>query len=117
MRTTHVIRGEEWLSSLPMHIQLFDVFQWEKPVYCHTATLMKMEGNSKRKLSKRKDPELALSYYQEEGYISEVMWNYLLTVLNSDYVEWRQKNSEKHYLDFSFTLEKMSISGALFDLE
>ncbi len=116
MRTTHVIRGEEWLSSLPMHIQLFDVFQWEKPVYCHTATLMKMEGNSKRKLSKRKDPELALSYYQEEGYIPEVMWNYLLTVLNSDYEEWRQKNLEKDYLDFSFTLEKMSKSGALFDL-
>jgi glutamyl-tRNA synthetase, bacterial family len=116
MRTTHVIRGEEWLSSLPMHIQLFDAFRWEKPVYCHTATLMKIEGNSKRKLSKRKDPELALSYYQEEGYIPEVMWNYLLTVLNSDYEEWRQKNSEKYHLDFPFTLEKMSNSGALFDL-
>jgi glutamyl-tRNA synthetase len=116
MRTTHVVRGEEWLSSLPMHIQLFDAFQWDKSVYCHTATLMKMEGNSKRKLSKRKDPELALSYYQEEGYIPEVMWNYLLTILNSNYEEWRLKNSEKSYFDFPFTLEKMSNSGALFDL-
>lgn len=116
MRTTHVVRGEEWLSSLPMHIQLFDAFQWEKPVYCHTATLMKMEGNSKRKLSKRKDPELALSYYQEEGYIPEVMWNYLLIILNSNYEEWRMKNSESTYFDFNFTLEKMSNSGALFDL-
>lgn len=116
MRTTHVVRGEEWLSSLPMHIQLFDFFQWERPVYCHTATLMKMDGNSKRKLSKRKDPELALSYYQEEGYIPEVIWNYLLTVLNSNYEEWRTKNLEKSYLDFPFSLEKMSSSGALFDL-
>jgi glutamyl-tRNA synthetase len=116
MRTTHVIRGEEWLSSLPMHIQLFDVFQWERPVYCHTATLMKMEGNSKRKLSKRKDPELALAYYQEEGYVPEAMWNYLLTILNSNYEEWIRNNPEKSCIDFPFTLEKMSNSGALFDL-
>lgn len=116
MRTTHVVRGEEWLSSLPMHIQLFDVFRWEKPVYCHTATLMKMEGNSKRKLSKRKDPELALSYYQEEGYIPEAVWNYLLTVLNSNFEEWKLKNTDRSYLDFPFSLEKMSNSGALFDI-
>lgn len=116
MRTTHVIRGEEWLSSLPMHTQLFDVFQWEKPIYGHTATLMKMEGNSRRKLSKRKDPELALSYYQEEGYIPEAMWNYLLTILNSNYEEWKMQNPEKPYADFPFSLEKMSNSGALFDL-
>ncbi len=116
MRTTHIVRGEEWLPSLPMHVQLFDIFQWEKPVYCHTPTLMKIEGNSKRKLSKRKDPELALSYYQKEGYIPEVMWNYLLTVLNSNYEEWRMKNAEKSYLEFSFSLEKMSNSGALFDM-
>ena len=116
MRTTHVVRGEEWLSSLPMHIQLFDVFRWEKPVYCHTATLMKMEGNSKRKLSKRKDPELALSYYQEEGYIPEAVWNYLLTVLNSNFEEWKVKNADRSYLDFPFSLDKMSNSGALFDI-
>lgn len=116
MRTTHVVRGEEWLSSLPMHIQLFDVFRWKKPVYCHTATLMKIEGNSKRKLSKRKDPELALSYYQEEGYIPEAVWNYLLTVLNSNFEEWKMKNKDRSYLDFPFSLEKMSNSGALFDI-
>jgi glutamyl-tRNA synthetase len=116
MRTTHVVRGEEWLPSLPMHIQLFDVFQWVNPVYCHTATLMKMEGNSKRKLSKREDPEFTLTYYQEEGYIPEVMWVYLLTILNSNYEEWRIQNSEKSYMNFPFTLEKMSNSGALFDL-
>ena len=117
MRTTHVIRGEEWLSSLPMHIQLFDAFGWEKPVYCHTATLMKKDGNSKRKLSKRRDPELALSYYRKEGYTAEAMWNYLLTILNSNYEEWRLQNPKKSYLDFPFSLEKMSNSGALFDLE
>ena len=116
MRTSHVIRGEEWLSSLPMHVQLFDAFGWEKPVYCHTATLMKMDGNSKRKLSKRKDPELALSYYQEEGYTPEAMWNYLLTILNSNYEEWRMQNPDKSHMDFPFSLEKMSNSGALFDL-
>lgn len=116
MRTTHVVRGEEWLSSLPMHIQLFDVLRWEKPVYCHTATLMKMEGNSKRKLSKRKDPELALSYYQEEGYIPEAVWNYLLTVLNSNFEEWKMKNEDRSFLDFPFSLDKMSNSGALFDI-
>lgn len=117
MRTTHVIRGEEWLPSLPMHVQLFDTLGFERPVYCHTATLMKMDGNSKRKLSKRKDPELALAYYQEEGYIPEAMWNYLLTILNSDYEEWRAANQDKGYLEFQFTLNKMSSSGALFDMD
>jgi glutamyl-tRNA synthetase len=117
MRTTHVIRGEEWLPSLPLHVQLFDTLGFERPVYCHTATLMKMDGNSKRKLSKRKDPELALAYYQEEGYIPEAMWNYLLTILNSDYEEWRVANQDKGHLEFQFTLNKMSSSGALFDMD
>lgn len=117
MRSTHVIRGEEWLSSLSMHIELFDVFGWEKPIYCHTSTLQKMDGTSKRKLSKRSDPELALSYYQQEGVCKEAVWEFLLTMLNSNYEEWRAANADASYMDFPFSLKKMSISGALFDLE
>lgn len=116
MRTTHVIRGEEWLPSLPMHLQLFDSFGWKRPVYCHTATLMKTDGASKRKLSKRKDPELALEYYRREGYIPEAMWNYFLTILNSNFEEWRLENPSSPYTDFLFSIDKMSSSGALFDL-
>lgn len=117
MRSTHVIRGEEWLSSLPMHVELFNALGWEMPVYCHTATLMKLEGTGKRKLSKRKDPELALSYYQQEGISSDAIWEFLLTVLNSNFEEWRIANPEADYRDFPYTLEKMSISGALVDLD
>lgn len=117
MRSTHVIRGEEWLSSLSMHIELFDVFGWEKPIYCHTSTLQKMDGESKRKLSKRKDPELALAYYQQVGFCKEAVWEFLLTVLNSNYEEWRIANPDASYTEFPFSLKKMSISGALFDLD
>lgn len=117
MRSTHVIRGEEWIPSLPIHIELFHEFGWEHPIYCHTATLMKMEGSSKRKLSKRKDPELALSYYQEEGISQDAVWEFLLMILNSNYEEWRIANPMSDYRDFSYTLDKMSISGALVDLD
>ncbi len=117
MRSTHVIRGEEWLSSLPMHVELFVALGWEMPIYCHTATLMKMEGTGKRKLSKRKDPELALSYYQQEGISADSIWEFLLTVLNSNFEEWRIANPDADYRDFPYTLEKMSISGALVDLD
>ena len=117
MRSTHVIRGEEWLSSLSMHIELFDVFGWEKPIYCHTSTLQKMDGESKRKLSKRKDPELALSYYLQEGICKEAVWEFLLTMLNSNYEEWRIADPDAPYTEFPFSLKKMSISGALFDVE
>ncbi len=116
MRTTHVVRGEEWLPSLPMHVQLFDTFGWERPVFCHTAQLMKIDGESKRKLSKRKDPELGLEYYRNEGYSPAVMWEYLLTVLNSNFEQWRIDNPKGDINDFRFTTEKMSTSGALFDL-
>ncbi len=116
MRTTHVVRGEEWLATLPMHVQLFDALGWQRPMFCHTAQLMKLDGASKRKLSKRKDPELALSYYVEAGFPTGVMWEYLLTVLNSNYEEWRRENLFAFYWDFPFTIEKMSGSGALFDL-
>ena len=117
MHSTHVIRGEEWLSSLPMHVELFNVLGWEQPIYCHTATLMKMDGGSKRKLSKRKDPELALSYYQQEGISQDAVWEFLLTLLNSNFEEWRIANPDFDYKDFPYTLEKMSISGALVDLD
>ena len=116
MRTTHVVRGEEWLATLPIHAQLFDTLGFERPVYCHTAVLMKMDGETKRKLSKRKDPELGLEYYKSEGYAPRAVWEYLLTVLNSNFEEWRAENPEAPIDDFKFTLEKMSNSGALFDI-
>lgn len=116
MRTTHVLRDESWLATLPIHVQLFDTLGWERPLYCHTATLMKMDGESKRKLSKRKDPELALSYYRAEGYPPEAVQQYLLTVLNSNFEEWRLANPRANSREFTFSLEKMSSSGALFDL-
>ncbi len=116
MRTTHVVRGEEWLSTAPIHAQLFDTLGWKRPIYCHTTVLMKMDGDTKRKLSKRKDPELGLNYYRQEGYVPEAVWEYLLTLLNSNYEEWRIENPEAPIDAFPFTLEKMSNSGALFDM-
>lgn len=117
MRTTHVVRGAEWLSSLPIHVELFDKLGWEMPVYCHTAQLMKLdeEGN-KRKLSKRKDPELSLDYYRSQGYHPEAVREYLLTILNSNFEEWRAEHPDASIDEFEFTTEKMSSSGALFDL-
>ncbi len=116
MRTTHVVRGEEWLSTAPIHAQLFDTLGWERPIYCHTTVLMKMDGDTKRKLSKRKDPELGLNYYRQEGYVPEAVWEYLLTLLNSNYEEWRMENPDTPLDAFPFSLEKMSNSGALFDM-
>lgn len=117
MRTTHVIRGAEWLPSLPIHVELFEKLGWQPPIYCHTAQLMKLdeEGN-KRKLSKRKDPELSLDYYRNQGYHPAAVREYLLTILNSNFEEWRMENPDAPIDDFAFTTEKMSNSGALFDL-
>lgn len=118
MRTTHVIRGEEWLPSLPIHVELFEKLGFELPVYCHTAQLMKIgEDGNKRKLSKRKDPELSLDYYRDQGYHPAAVREYLLTILNSNYEEWRMENTEADIDEFKFTTEKMSNSGALFDLD
>lgn len=117
MRTTHVVRGEEWLSSLPIHVALFNALGWELPTYCHTTVLMKMDGETKRKLSKRKDPELSLEYYKQEGYHPLAVREYLLTILNSNYEEWRIANPDTPAEDFQFTAEKMSSSGTLFDLD
>jgi glutamyl-tRNA synthetase len=117
MRTTHVVRGEEWLSSLPIHMELFEKLGFNLPVYCHTAQLMKLDENgNKRKLSKRKDPELSLGYYQEQGYHPLAIREYLLTLLNSNFEEWRLLNPQASCDDFPFTTEKMSASGALFDI-
>lgn len=117
MGTTHVVRGAEWLPSLPIHVELFEKLGWEPPIYCHTAQLMKLdeEGN-KRKLSKRKDPELSLDYYRNEGYHPAAVREYLLTILNSNFEEWRMENPDADIDQFRFTTEKMSNSGALFDL-
>ena len=117
MRTTHVVRGAEWLSSLPIHVELFHTLGWPLPIYCHTAQLMKMEDGNKRKLSKRKDPELSLDYYRSEGYHPKAVREYLLTILNSNYEEWRIENPDAQMEDFQFTVEKMSNSGTLFDLD
>lgn len=117
MRVTHVVRGEEWLATWPIHIQLFASLGWKSPKYCHTAHLMKAEGNGKRKLSKRKDPELALSFYRENGYPVESVREYLMTLLNSNFEEWRLANPSAALEDFKFSVSKMGSSGALFDLD
>ncbi len=118
MRTTHVVRGDEWLMSLPIHIELFEKLDFDPPTYCHTAVLMKVdeETGNKRKLSKRKDPELSLDYYKNEGYHPQAVKEYLLTILNSDFEEWRAENPDAHIDEFEFTTDKMSSGGALFDL-
>ncbi len=117
MRTTLVIRGEEWLSSLPIHIELFETLGFERPRYGHNCSLMKQEGETRRKLSKRKDPELSLEYYRKEGYFPRAVKVYMLTLLNSNFEEWYLKNPEAPLDDFKFTAAKMSKSGTLFDLD
>lgn len=117
MRTTHVIRGEEWLMSLPIHVELFEKLGFDMPVYCHTAQLLKLDNGNKRKLSKRKDPELSLDYYRQEGYHPQALKEYLLTILNSNFEEWRIENPEADADEFRFSTEKMSGGGALFDLD
>ena len=117
MRTTHVLRGAEWIPSLPIHVELFTKLGFEMPIFCHTGQLMKIdeEGN-KRKLSKRKDPELSLDYYRNEGYHPDAVREYLLTILNSNFEEWRIANPDAPVSAFDFTVEKMNGGGALFDL-
>ncbi|MBW6411360.1 glutamate--tRNA ligase [Clostridium weizhouense] len=116
MRTTHVIRGEEWLSSLPIHVQLFEVLGLERPEYAHIPTIMKNDNGSKRKLSKRKDAEAAVSYYTEVGYPTVSVIEYLLNIINSTFEEWRAENPTVDYHEFQVALDKMSKSGALFDI-
>ena len=115
MRTTHVVRGDEWLPSLPFHIQLFKALGFKLPKYVHIGPLMKMDGNSKRKLSKRKDPELALTYYKAEGFPVQAMREYLMTVLNSNFEDWRRANPDADIESFKFSPKKLNPAGSLFD--
>ncbi|MCM1437588.1 MAG: glutamate--tRNA ligase [Roseburia sp.] len=117
MHTTLVIRGEEWLSSLPIHLELFKALGFKLPKYGHTCSLMKVDNGVKRKLSKRKDPELSLDYYRSAGYYPKAVVKYLMTVLNSNFEEWERKNPQADYRDFKFTIGKMGKSGALFDID
>ena len=115
MRTTHVVRGDEWLPSLPFHIQLFQALGFKLPKYVHIGPLMKMDGNSKRKLSKRKDPELALTYYKSEGFPVQAVYKYIMTLLNSNYEDWRRANPTAPATDFKFSPKKLNPAGNLFD--
>ena len=117
MRTTTVVRGGEWLASAPIHYELFHLLGFKMPAYAHTAHLMKFdeETGGKRKLSKRKDPELSLDYYRKDGYHPYTMKVYLLTLLNSNFEEWHEKFPDKDINEFQFSVEKMNQSGALFD--
>ncbi len=117
MRTTLVIRGEEWLASLPIHVELFDALGFRRPRYGHNCSLMKQDGETRRKLSKRKDPELSLEFYRKEGYYPRAVKVYMLTLLNSNFEEWYLKNPAADLNEFPFKVEKMSKSGALFDLD
>ena len=115
MRTTHVVRGDEWLPTLPFHIQLFQALGFKLPKYVHIGPLMKMDGNSKRKLSKRKDPELALTYYKAEGFPVSAVYEYIMTLLNSNYEDWRRANPDTPAVDFKFSPKKLNPAGSLFD--
>ena len=115
MRTTHVVRGDEWLPTLPFHLQLFRALGFKPPKYLHIGPLMKMDGESKRKLSKRKDPELALTYYREAGFPVASVYEYLMTVLNSNFEDWRRQNPDAPVDSFKFSYKKMNPAGSLFD--
>ena len=115
MRTTHVIRGDEWISSVPKHIQLFKLLGHKVPKFAHVAPIMKLDNGAKRKISKRKDPEAAVHFFAEQGYESEAVIEYLMTVAASDFEDWRRANPNESYKKFKFNLKKMSVSGALFD--
>lgn len=115
MRTTHVIRGDEWLSSVPKHIQLFTLLGFKPPKFCHVAPIMKLDGGAKRKISKRKDPEAAVHYFAEEGYDAKSVIEYLMTIASSEFEDWRRANPTEPRQKFKFNLKKMSVSGALFD--
>ena len=117
MHTTIVTRSDEWVASVPLHLQLFRVLGFKTPKFAHTAPLEKREGDTKRKLSKRKDPEAAVSYYTKEGIPKEALKEYLMNIANSNFEIWRKQNPDKDMMkDFDFKLNKMGVSGALFDM-
>ena len=116
MRTTHVIRGDEWISSVPKHLQLFKTLGFKPPKYAHVSPIMVEDNGNKRKLSKRKDPQAAMHFYAQQGYPADSVLEYLLTIANSDFEDWRRGNQTAPRSSFKFNLKKMSVSGALFDL-
>lgn len=116
MRTTHAIRGDEWLASIPLHLQLFQMLGFKTIKYAHISPIMKEDNGGKRKISKRKDPEAAVSYYSEIGVPTEAVIEYLLNIGNSGFEVWRKQNPDAPLKDFDFQVEKMSVSGALFDM-
>ena len=116
MRTTHVIRGDEWLSSLPTHLQLYEMMGWTPPAYAHVAPINKIDGTARRKLSKRRDPEASVSYFIDLGYPPETLLEYLLNLANSNFEDWRKEHPTTHYRDFKLSIEKLANSnGPLFD--
>lgn len=116
MRTTHVFRGDEWIASVPLHLQLFKVLGFKPVKYAHVAPIMKEENGGKRKLSKRKDPEAAVTFYAQEGYPKESVNEYIMTIANSNFEDWRRANKDADIDKFPFNTKKMSVSGALFDI-
>ncbi len=116
MKTTHVIRGEEWLPSAPLHIELFELMNWKAPIYCHVSLIMKLDGGTKRKLSKRKDPEANVEFYAEQGIPKEAVIEYLMNLANSSFEDWRREHPAAPMNEFVLKLEKINVSGALFDM-
>jgi len=117
MGTTHVTRGEEWMSSTPIHIELFERLGWKRPIYAHLPVIMKLDEGKRRKLSKRKDEEASVDYFLEKGYPIEGFIEYLMTLANSNFEEWRIQHPNVSIFDFDLSFDKMSLDGALFDIE
>lgn len=117
MRTTHVTRGEEWMSSVPIHLEMFERLGFALPTFCHFPVIMKLDEGKRRKLSKRKDEEASVDYFLEQGYPIEGFLEYLMTLANSNFEEWRIEHPTADIFDFELAFEKMSLDGALFDLE
>lgn len=117
MRTTHVIRGDEWIASTPIHLQLFRLLGFKPPKYVHVSPIMKEDNGGRRKISKRKDPEAAVRFFAEEGYPADCVMEYLMTIASSDYEDWRRRNPDAPRSAYPFNLKKMSPSGALFDAD
>ena len=117
MRTTLVSRGEEWISSVPLHLEMFAAVNFNQPRYAHLPTIDKLDDGNKRKLSKRRDPEAAVTYFLELGYPVDAVLTYLMSIANSNFEEWWAENREKPLSEFPFSISKMSVVGALFDIE
>lgn len=117
MRTTHVVRGQEWISSVPVHYELFKTFGFKMPKYIHTPLILKKDGDKIRKISKRLDPEARMTYYEEKGYPVLALIEAIMTIVNSNYEAWREGHPDAHFTEFDFSPKKMSASGALFDLD